>query len=113
MLLEKLAELRLERVERIKKITSKLRGMGVNIDHQEVFDVAEKGSPGRMHVADVLCRKGYCSDIRESFQKYLSDHGPAYVPKVSADIKRCYRAYHFVRRCSCSFTPWQLPREIC
>ena len=87
MLLEKLAELRLERVERIKKITSMLRGMGVNIEHQEVFDVAEMGSPGRMHVADVLCRKGYCRDIRESFQKYLSDHGPAYVPKVTLTLK--------------------------
>ncbi len=87
MLLEKLAELRLERVERIKKITSKLRGMGVNIEHQEVFDVAEKGSPGRMHVADVLCRKGYCNDIRESFQKYLSDNGPAHVPKIMLTLK--------------------------
>ncbi|HJO47348.1 MAG TPA: hypothetical protein QF625_00270, partial [Candidatus Scalindua sp.] len=64
-----------------------LRGMGVNIEHQEVFDVAEMGSPGRMHVADVLCRKGYCRDIRESFQKYLSDHGPAYVPKVTLTLK--------------------------
>ena len=87
MLLEKLAELRLERIERIKKITRKLRNMGINIEHQEVFDVAEKGSPGRMHVADVLCRKGYCSDIRESFQKYLADNGPAYVPKVALTLK--------------------------
>ena len=87
MLLEKLAELRSERVERIKKITRKLRSMGVNIEHQEVFDVAEKGSPGRMHVADVLCRKGYCSNIRESFQKYLSDNGPVYVPKMALTLK--------------------------
>ena len=86
-LLEKLAELRSERVERVKKITQKLRTLGVNIEHQEVFDVSKDGSPGRMHIADVLCRKGYCSGIRESFQKYLSDNGPAYVSKEALTLK--------------------------
>ncbi len=86
-LLEKLAELRSERVERIKKITKKLRALGVNIEHQEVFDVSKDGSPGRMHIADVLCSKGYCSGIRESFQKYLSDNGPAYVSKEALTLK--------------------------
>ncbi|MGR3294241.1 MAG: transcription antitermination factor NusB [Candidatus Scalindua sp.] len=85
--LEKLAELRSERVERIKKITKKLRALGVNIEDQEVFDVSKEGSPGRMHIADVLCNKGYCSGIRESFQKYLSDKGPAYVPKEALTLK--------------------------
>lgn len=85
--LEKLAELRSERVERIKKITKKLRALGVNIEHQEVFDVSKEGSPGRMHIADVLCSKGYCNSIRESFQKYLSDNGPAYVPKEALTLK--------------------------
>ncbi len=86
-LLEKLTELRSERVERIKKITKKLRTLGVKVEHQEVFDVSKEGSPGRMHIADVLCNKGYCRNIRESFQKYLSDNGPAYVPKVVLTLK--------------------------
>ncbi len=86
-LLEKLAELRSERIERIKKITKKLRALGVKVDHQEVFDVAKEGSPGRMHIAEVLCSKGYCSDIRESFRKYLSDNGPAFVPKEALTLR--------------------------
>jgi transcription antitermination factor NusB len=87
VLLEKLAELRSERIERIKKITKKLRDLGVKVDHQEVFDVAKEGSPGRMHIAEVLCSKGYCSDIRESFRKYLSDNGPAFVPKEALTLR--------------------------
>ncbi|MBT3880600.1 MAG: transcription antitermination factor NusB [Candidatus Scalindua sp.] len=86
-LIEKLAELRLERVERIKKITKKLRAIGVKVEHQEVFDVSKEGSPGRMHIADVLCSKGYCANIRETFKKYLSDNGPAFVPKVALTLK--------------------------
>ena len=87
VLLEKLAELRSERIERIKKITKKLRALGVKVEHQEVFDVAKEGSPGRMHIAEVLCSKGYCGDIRESFRKYLSDNGPAFVPKEALTLK--------------------------
>lgn len=86
-LIEKLAELRFERVERIKKITKKLRAIGVKVEHQEVFDVSKEGSPGRMHIADVLCSKGYCTNIRETFKKYLSDNGPAFVPKVALTLK--------------------------
>ena len=86
-LLEKLAELRSERIERIKKITKKLRAIGIKVEHEEVFDVSKEGSPGRMHIADVLCNKGYCNSIRETFQKYLSDSGPANVPKVALTLK--------------------------
>jgi len=86
-LLGKLDELHLVRVERIKKITKMLSSLDVLIDPQEVFDIAGKGAPGRMHVAEVLCRNGYCFDIRESFQNYLSDDGPAHVPKLVLSLK--------------------------
>ncbi len=86
-LLGKLSELHLERVGRIKKITNKLKGMDVFIDPQEVFDVSGKGAPGRMHVAEVLCKKGYCYNFQECFQKYLSDDGPAYEPKVTLTLE--------------------------
>ncbi len=86
-LIEKLADLRFERIERIKKITKKLNRLNIDINPQEVFDVAGKGSPGRVHVADVLCRKGYCNNIQESFKKYLADHGPAHVPKVVLSLE--------------------------
>ncbi|MEE9260661.1 MAG: transcription antitermination factor NusB [Candidatus Scalindua sediminis] len=82
-LLGKLAELRLERIERIKKITKKLNNLGVSINPQEVFDIAGKGSPGRMHVAEALCKRGYCSNIQESFRRYLADKCPAYIPKMT------------------------------
>ncbi len=86
-LLGKLEEFRLVRIERIKKIAKMLSSLDVFIDPQEVLDIAGKGAPGRMHVAEVLCRNGYCFDIRESFQNYLSDDGPAYVPKLVLSLE--------------------------
>ncbi|MDR4499712.1 MAG: transcription antitermination factor NusB [Candidatus Scalindua sp.] len=86
-LTEKLADLRYERIERIKKISEKLLKLKIDVDPQEVFAVAAKGVPGRAHVADVLCRKGYCSNMQESFNTYLADNGPAHVPKVVLSLE--------------------------
>lgn len=84
---EKLADLRYERIERIKKISAKLYKLNIDVDPQEVLDVAGKGVVGRVHVADVLCRKGYCSTMQECFHSYLADYGPAHVPKVSLSLE--------------------------
>lgn len=70
-----------DRLKRIYAIAEKLRGLHVDIDPQEIFTLAGKGSPGRMHVAEVIWKHGYCNTILESFSKYIGDHGPAYVPK--------------------------------
>jgi predicted metal-dependent phosphoesterase TrpH len=84
---EKLADLRYERIERIRKITGKLHKLKIDIDPQEVLDVAGKGVAGRVHIADVLCRKGYCSSMQECFNTYLADYGPAHVPKISLSLE--------------------------
>ncbi len=84
---EKLADLRYERIERIKKIVGKLHKLKIDIDPQEVLDVAGKGVAGRVHIADVLCKKGYCSTIQECFNTYLADYGPTHVPKVSLSLE--------------------------
>ena len=70
-----------DRSKRIYAMVEKLRGLNVNIDPQDIFTVAGKGSPGRMHVAETLWKHGYCGNLLESFSKYIGDKGPAYVPK--------------------------------
>lgn len=80
-LCEKTAELFSDRVKRIYKIAEKLQALGVSVTAEEVFELSGNASPGRMHVAEVLCRRGFCDDLQEAFQRYISDNGPAYVPK--------------------------------
>lgn len=70
-----------DRLKRIHAMVEKLHKLHVNIDSQEVLTLAGKGSPGRMHVAEVIWRHGYCSTIVEAFIKYIGDNCPAYVPK--------------------------------
>ncbi|HHT9117659.1 MAG TPA: transcription antitermination factor NusB [Candidatus Hypogeohydataceae bacterium YC38] len=80
-LLDKLQEMRRDRVSRVSAMVEKLRPLGIKIEAQEILDVAGGSPPGRMHVAEALLKKGYCADYQEAFQRYIGDEGPAYVPK--------------------------------
>lgn len=78
-LLEKLAALKNNRVERIYKITDKLKGLGLNLEAQDVFALAKGGCPGRLHIARAMVEKGLVSNIYEAFKKYIGDKCPGYV----------------------------------
>lgn len=78
-LLERLEKLRSARVERIYKIVDKLKDMGITIDPQSIFDIAGKGTVGRLHVARALLKERKASSLYEVFQKYIGDKSPAYV----------------------------------
>ncbi|MCF6147425.1 MAG: transcription antitermination factor NusB [Candidatus Kuenenia sp.] len=78
---EVIKKARKDRVERIYAMTEKLRGLRVNINPLEVLDLAGEGTPGRMHMAEIIWRNGYTTTLLESFYKYIGDKAPAYVPK--------------------------------
>jgi len=78
-LLEKLALVRQNRVERVIKIVSNLKEMGLDLDPQAVFDISGNATVGRMHVARALVEEGLVGSTNEAFQKYIGDKSPAYV----------------------------------
>ena len=78
-LIKRLAILKKNRIERIYKITEKLKDIGVSLNPDTVFDIAKNGTVGRLHVARALVKEGRVSCIFEAFQKYIGDKGPAYV----------------------------------
>ncbi|HHT9155878.1 MAG TPA: transcription antitermination factor NusB, partial [Candidatus Tripitaka sp. YC43] len=87
-LLRKLEEMKRDRVARVSAMVERLDGLRVHIDSQEVLDLAGSSPPGRMHVAEVVYKRGYCTDIQEVFNKYLGDSGPAYVPKKTITVQQ-------------------------
>jgi transcription antitermination factor NusB len=93
-LVEKLIQLREERVGRISTIVEKLRGLNVNIETAEILNLAGGSPPGRMHVAEVLVKRGYSSSVTEAFARYISDDGPAYVPKLSLTPQQAIELIH-------------------
>ena len=69
-----------DRVQRIKKMTDKLQGLNIRIEPEEVLRIANNKVPGRPHVARALLEKGIVTSIKEAFNRFLADKGPAYVP---------------------------------
>lgn len=78
-LVEKLASLAQTRVERVYKIIDKLKEAGIDLEPESVFDMAEAGTVGRLHVARAMVKKRITSSTFEAFQKYLGERRPAYV----------------------------------
>ncbi|MBW2108706.1 MAG: PHP domain-containing protein [Deltaproteobacteria bacterium] len=76
-----LAVLQKARVERNLKITERLRRLGIDVQYDEVCDIAGGGQVGRPHFALVLVRKGVVHDIDQAFDRFLKSGRPAYVPK--------------------------------
>ncbi len=89
--LDRLARARLGRARRILE---KLKDNGYPIDEPALWDTANMGSIGRPHIAKMLIEKGYARDVKQSFKKYLSKGGLAYVSKEKLKIQPAIDLIH-------------------
>ncbi len=67
------------RIERVHEMVGKLVALGVEIEAEAVFARSSHGTVGRPHVAEVLVERGVVRTMREAFERYLGQDGPAYV----------------------------------
>ncbi len=78
-LINKLEFLKNNRIKRVYKMLDKLKEMGVDLEAEAVFEIAQKGTVGRLHIARAMLKKGIVNSVFEPFHKYIGDKGPAYV----------------------------------
>ncbi len=76
-----LSHLQKLRKDRIYKIIKDLQVHGIDITDKEVEQEAVGNSPGRPHVARVLVKKRYASDIKDVFVNFMVKGKPGYVKK--------------------------------
>jgi len=70
------------RIDRTKKIVSKLSEMGHQLDFEDIKEYASGVSIGRPHIARALVKKGYVETVADAFTDELIGGGsPAYVEK--------------------------------
>ena len=74
-----LAKIRESRVGRAQKMLAKLDELGMPVDWQRVLELAKGESICRPHIAQAMLEKGYISDEKEAFDKYIGRNCPAYV----------------------------------
>jgi hypothetical protein len=92
--LRNLQDLKDVRTDRIKKMVSKLRELGLDFSPEDVFQHVDDGSAGRVHVAQELVRQGVVSDIKDAFNRYLAEDKPAYVAKKRLTPSEAIRLIH-------------------
>lgn len=73
-------ELQWRRRERIAEICTRFLRWDIHLDPEAVFAQAREGVPGRPHVAAALVKAGVVRTVREAFDRFLRDGGPADVP---------------------------------
>lgn len=86
-LVEELARILDGRRSRLPATLAKLRGLGIDIDADDVRRAAGGAvAMGRPHVADVLVAKGVVRNREQAFDLFLRTGGPAYVARYAADL---------------------------
>jgi hypothetical protein len=80
-LLTRLAQLRGGRLERAERMVRALNGAGYALRIEDVLAHAGGGAVGRSHVARALVDRGFATDIRDAFVRFIGAHGPYYQSK--------------------------------
>lgn len=93
-LAEQIERFKKARQERIFGMVERLQAMGVAIEAQAVFDLANCQSPGRPHVARTLVKLGICPTFDQAFRRFLYMGGPAWVPKTRFPSAEAIRIIH-------------------
>lgn len=74
-----LSNIREGRYDRAKNMLSKLNKLKKPVKWDHVIRIAGNGvAPGRLHVARALLEAGHVEDLKQAFDRYLYDGGPAY-----------------------------------
>ena len=82
VLLTRIAEFQSVRQNRIREMVAALNQLGIPLNAESVFALANCKSPGRPHVARALVKEKLIGNLDEAFEKYLKKGRPAWVPKT-------------------------------
>lgn len=102
-------KLRAGRNDRKYKIVDFLREKGVEIDLDEVEELAGGEVIARPHFAQMLVRRGYVSTNREAFDRYLdTEEFRQKVKRFKADARTCVEAIKFAGGKASLAHPYQM-----
>ncbi|XP_006649539.1 5'-3' exoribonuclease [Oryza brachyantha] len=74
-----LSNIRDGRYLRARNMLAKLNRLNVPIKWEHVTKIAGEGvAPGRLHIARAMVEMGHVENVRQAFNKYIGDDGPAY-----------------------------------
>jgi predicted metal-dependent phosphoesterase TrpH len=77
-----LARFRAGRENRAQRMLEKLAAMNLPLDWNRVVEIAGGGAIGRPHIARAMLEAGYVESVKDAFNRYIANDGPAYVART-------------------------------
>lgn len=93
-LLSEIAKFQLVRQRRIHEMVARVNEMGVPLQAESVFALANCKSPGRPHVARAMAKAGFVKNLDEAFERFLKKGRPAWVPKSKISALEAVELVH-------------------
>jgi predicted metal-dependent phosphoesterase TrpH len=87
-------ELRVERHARMEQMVAKVRDLGFPITMDHVLALAGDAHLTRPHLARTMVELGYCSSVKDAFDRFLGDGRQAWVPRKEVTVERAVRLIH-------------------
>jgi predicted metal-dependent phosphoesterase TrpH len=81
LLLAEIARFQAVRKQRIYEMVARINELGLPLQAETVFTLANCESPGRPHVARALVKERMVRNLDEAFERFLKKGRPAWVPK--------------------------------
>jgi predicted metal-dependent phosphoesterase TrpH len=94
MLLTRIAEFQSVRQNRIREMVAALNKLGIPLQAESVFALANCKSPGRPHVARAMVKEKLIGNLDEAFERYLKKGRPAWVPKTKMSALESVELIH-------------------
>ena len=76
-----LSDLQEDRKTRAERMVALLCQTGTPVSWDRISELADGGSVGRPHIAQVLVEEGYASHPKDAFDRLINWKAPAYVPR--------------------------------
>jgi len=89
-----MAKLKALRNEHNEAIINALRGVGIDIDYEELNKQSKKSTVTRLNFAKALVKKGYAETVNNALSKYLHKGGTAYVEYNSPSFSAVAQIIH-------------------
>ncbi len=86
-----LASFRDDRFGRAARMVENLEKLGAPVSWERVMEIVGDGAIGRPHIAQALMEAGHVPSIREAFDRYLKNDGPAYAGRRKMPPEEAFR----------------------
>jgi predicted metal-dependent phosphoesterase TrpH len=93
-LLKEISKFQIVRQNRIHEMVAHINQMGIPLEVESVFALANCKSPGRPHVARAMVKAGLVKHLDEAFERFLKKGRPAWVPKSKISALEAIELVH-------------------